>query len=265
MNNTKIKSTLLSALKRAGKTLLLSIFKRGGFSKKTELSIVTETDTLCEKIVIDIIKKDFPDHSILSEESPAISGTTSRWIIDPIDGTTNFAHTYPVSCVSIAFEKEDSVTMGGVFDPFRNELFFAEQGKGAFLNGAKISVSKTSSINDSLIATGFPYDRRERADEYLAVLKSFMMKAQGLRRSGSAALDLCYVACGRFDGFWELNLAPWDKAAAMLIISEAGGTLSDFSGNTLTLHGKQNVASNLLIQNEMLEILKPFKDLCANS
>ncbi len=259
MNRKKIQSTLFEALRKAGKILRSSLGERRVIEKKSELSLVTAADKAAEACIVKIIRKAFPDHSLLTEESPPFGNSHCRWIIDPLDGTTNFAHTYPVACVSIGFEENGRLEMGGVFDPFRDELFFAARGKGAALNNRPLRVSKTGTLSESLLCTGFPYDRREKADEYLPIFKAFMMKVQGIRRTGAAALDLCYVAAGRFDGFWELKLQPWDKAAAMLIIEEAGGVLSNFSGRPLTLNDIQNAASNSLIHQEMLEVLKPFQ------
>ena len=261
MNRTKIKSTLLKALKESGKILKSTLAERRVVAKKSELSLVTASDKESEKIILQIIGANFPDHAILTEESPPRGKSSSRWIIDPLDGTTNFAHTFPVACVSIAYEEKGRVEMGGILDPFKDELFFAERGNGATLNGGPIVVSKTPALSESLLCTGFPYDRRERPDEYLAVFKAFMMKVQGIRRMGAAAIDLCYVACGRFDGYWEMNLNPWDKAAAMLMIEEAGGCLSNFSGQPLGLDDTQNVASNGFIHAEMLGVLNPFRKL----
>ena len=254
-----MKSTLFEALHQAGKVLKVSISKRKVIQKKTELSLVTETDKKCERLVIKTIRKSFPDHAILTEESPPMGRSTSRWIIDPLDGTTNFAHSFPVACVSIAYEEKGQIILGGVLDPFREDLFFAERGKGAFLNRKRIRVSKARSLRDALLCTGFPYDRRKNPNQYLDVVKAFMMKCQGLRRTGSAALDLCYVACGRLDGFWETKLQSWDKAAGMIIVKEAGGRLSNFLGMPLTLDDKQNVASNGKIHHEMIQVLKRFR------
>lgn len=255
MNTGKIKSTLLEALREAGTIMIAGASKAKDIRKKSEVSIVTETDLESEKRIVEIIRSSFPDHAFLTEESPPEGNSASRWIIDPVDGTTNFAHNYPVSCVSIAYEENGCLEAGGVFDPFRNELFFALRGEGAFLNGRPIKVSKIVSLSDALLATGFPYDCREKADEYLAVFKKFMMRVQGLRRAGAAAIDLCYVACGRFDGYWENNLNAWDKAAGMLIIREAGGKVTDYAGNPLTLEASSNLASNGLLHDAMLEIL----------
>lgn len=259
MNKAKIKSTLLECLEKAGKELKRSLHAKKSIVKKSELSIVTQVDKKCEKIILQTIRKSFPDHAILTEESPPMGKSASRWIIDPLDGTTNFAHSYPVSCVSIGFEENSVLTTGGVYDPFRDELFLSFKGGGATLNGSKIKVSAEKKLNDSLICTGFPYDRRERMDDYIAVFKAMLMQVADLRRSGSAALDICYVACGRFDGYWEFNLQPWDKAAAMVILEEAGGTMSNFKGTRLTLSDIQNVASNGKIHPQILSVMKNFQ------
>ncbi len=261
MKNTKIKRTLLDALATAGKIIRSNFGKEQTITKKGRFNLVTEIDKASEKAVVGLILKRFPDHSILAEESPAILGSEYRWIIDPIDGTTNFAHGFPIVSVSIGLERDGRLEMGGVFDPFRKELFFAERSQGATLNGKRIHVSKAKTLEDSLLATGFPYDRNIKPDDYLGMLRVFLPRIQGIRRGGSAAIDLCYVACGRFDGYYEMKLAPWDKAAGMMIVEEAGGRLTDFSGASLTLEGLQNLATNGLIHAEMLAALEPFKHL----
>lgn len=261
MKNTKIKRTLLEALTEAGKLIAANFGKKQRITKKGVFNLVTEIDKASEKAIIRLILKHFPDHSILAEESPAVMGSGCRWIIDPIDGTTNFAHGFPVVSVSIGFERDGRLEMGGVFDPFRKELFFAERGRGATLNGKRIRVSKTGTLENSLLATGFPYDRNIKPDDYLKMLGVFLTRIQGIRRGGSAAIDLCYVACGRFDGYYEMKLSPWDKAAGVIIVEEAGGKLTDFSGSPLTLVGLQNLATNGLIHQEMLEALEPFHRL----
>ena len=177
-----------------------------------------------------------------------------RWIIDPLDGTTNFAHSYPQFCVSIALERDDEVILGLVYDPLRGECFKAVKGEGATLNGGSIHVSAVKELDKALLATGFPYDQREKADFYLVLFKAFMTRSQGIRRNGSAALDLCYLACGRIDGFWELKLRPWDTAAGTLIVAEAGGRLSDLSGNKFSIWGEETLASNGAIHDEMVNI-----------
>jgi len=255
MNHLKLKRTLLQAFQSAGTLIRHSITRQKTITKKGEIDLVTEIDCAAEKRIIKIISKAFPSHSFLCEESAATGQSKHRWIIDPIDGTTNFAHSLPICSVSIAYEENGIIRMGGVYDPVREELFFAEKGKGAFLNGKKIKVSKTKKLNDALLATGFPYDRRKDPDKYLRVFREFLMQAQEIRRLGSAALDLCYVACGRFDGYWEAKLNPWDKAAGMLILKEAGGKLSDYSGNPLTLAEPTIVASNGSLHKAILQTL----------
>jgi myo-inositol-1(or 4)-monophosphatase len=264
MNLEKIRSTLLQSLEESGKILKESLFERRVVAQKGELSLVTETDRRSEKLIVENILSAFPDHALLTEESPARGESPYRWIVDPLDGTTNFAHTYPVAAVSIAFEDHGRVTLGGIYDPFRGELFYAERGRGATLNGLPIVVSQNPNLGSSLLATGFPYDRRQHADEYLSIFRAFMCRVHGIRRTGAAAIDLCYVAAGRFDGFWELKLHLWDLAAALLVIEEAGGKLSDFAGRPISLSSldstviPQTVASNGFVHNEMVEVLSPF-------
>ena len=260
----KVRSTLLECLEKAGKILKETLSERKVVAFKGDLNLVTETDRRSEESIVQNILAHFPDHALLTEESPARGKSPYRWIVDPLDGTTNFAHTYPVACVSIAFEDHGQITFGGVYDPFRSELFYAERGQGATLNGQPIVVSSNPTLAHSLLCTGFPYDRRENADSYLAIFKAFMLHVQGVRRTGAAALDLAYVASGRFDGFWELKLRSWDVAAACLIVEEAGGKLSDFAGKPLTVSNPktdwvpQVVASNGFIHEAMIKVLKPF-------
>jgi len=261
MNNAEIKRTLLEAIAKAGKTVRAAFGKEQRITKKGEFNLVTEIDKAAERTALAVIRKKFPKHSILAEESPEVKGSDGCWIIDPIDGTTNFAHGFPIVSVSIAFESEGRLKMGAVFDPTRDELFFAERGKGAFLNGKRVRVSRTKKLVDSLVVTGFPYDRKKNPDAYLAMLRAFLTRVQCIRRTGSAAIDLCYVAMGRFDGYYEMKLNPWDKAAGMLMVEEAGGRLTDFKGQLLGLSSVQNLATNGLIHREMLSALRPFKGL----
>lgn len=261
MPEERIRKTLLTALEAAGKILKSSLHERRIVARKSELSLVTATDKAAETIILHIIQTVFPDHAFLTEESPPQGQSDCRWIIDPLDGTTNFVHTYPVGCVSIAFEKAGLLMAAGVYDPFRDELFYAEKDKGATMNDQPIHVSSVPALQEALVCTGFPYDHRERPERYLSIVKDFMMHAHGIRRTGSAALDLCYVACGRFDGYWEFQLQPWDKAAGMLIVDEAGGKITNYRGEPLHLADTQNVASNHLIHRDMLDVLKPYKHL----
>jgi len=223
---------------------------------KGAIDLVTSVDRESERIIVDALQWAFPDHSILAEEETdrRKSQSSFLWLVDPLDGTTNFAHSYPQFCVSIALQYENETLLGLVYDPIRNECFKAVRQRGATLNDKPIKVSTTNEVDKALLATGFPYDRRDCADFYLTYFKAFMTRCQEIRRGGSAALDLCYLACGRLDGFWELKLKPWDTAAGSLILNEAGGKLSDFFGNPFTIWGEETLASNRLIHDEMVGI-----------
>lgn len=218
--------------------------------------LVTDVDKASEKMIIDRIKHSFPDHSILAEESGADqSGGPVRWIIDPLDGTVNYAHGFPVFCVSIGIEVDGIVVAGAVYDPMRNEMFTAEKDKGAFLDGEPINVSSVENVAEALVITGFAYSaegKRANIDYFRAMIEN----AQAVRRIGSAALDLCYVACGRCDGFWELGLKPWDTAAGQLIVKEAGGSVTDLSGQGFMVDRDEILATNGRIHSEMLQFLK---------
>ena len=221
---------------------------------KGAIDLVTSVDRECERRIVEVLRSYFPNHSILAEEETDWVGTegSHRWIIDPLDGTTNFAHSYPQFCVSIALECNGEVIVGLVYDPLQGECFTAVKGEGATLNGAPMRISTVMELDKALLATGFPYDQREEADFYLNFFKAFMTRSQGIRRNGSAALDLCYVACGRIDGFWEMKLRPWDTAAGALIVEEAGGRLSDLAGNKFSIWGKETLASNGAIHDELV-------------
>ena len=213
-------------------------------------------DHRAEAAVIEILEKAFPDHGILTEESKGREGSgLYRWILDPLDGTTNYAHGYPFFCVSLALEKDGQIVWGIIYDPLREELFAAEAGRGATVNGRALQVSVTRHIQQSFLCTGFPYDMRESSEDNLRYFSRFAKIAQAIRRDGSAALDLCYVAMGRFDGFWEMKLNPWDVAAGSLIVTEAGGRVTDFSGGHFTINGQEILATNGLIHEEMLKVL----------
>ena len=223
---------------------------------KGEIDIVTETDRLSEKLLTERIIARFPQHDILAEESPEIcKGSEYRWIIDPLDGTTNYAHGFPVFCVSIALEHNRRSILGVIFNPMLNELFTAEKGGGAYLNGEAISVSATDLLIESLLATGFPYDIRVDPNNNINYFAEMALRSRAIRRAGSAALDLAYLAAGRFDGFWELKLHPWDTAAAQLLVTEAGGTVTDLSGENYDIFGPSIVASNGRIHDAMIGVL----------
>jgi myo-inositol-1(or 4)-monophosphatase len=225
--------------------------------KKDAREIVTEADTASEKEIIAIISRSFPEHGILSEECGMMKTSSEyRWIIDPLDGTVNFAHRVPIFCISIALSFKGQVVMGVVFNPVTGELFSAIIGQGAHLSGQPIQVSSVACISESLLVTGFPYDVNEIFNPIIARYGSCLKAAQGLRRLGSAALDLCYVACGRFEGFWEQNLKPWDTAAGALIAAEAGGQVTTFSNQPFTVDQLEILATNRRIHSAMIELLK---------
>jgi len=225
---------------------------------KGDINLVTEMDIRAERAVVETVLDSFPSHGILAEEETSIrNGSEFTWIIDPLDGTTNYAHGYPCFSVSVALEQSGEIVLGVVYDPMRNELFMAELGQGAFLNEKMIRVSNTDRLIKSLLATGFPYDRKVCQKNNLDNFNNLLMSSQEVRRDGSAALDLCSVAAGRFDGFWELKLKPWDVAAGSLIVREAGGTVSDFSGCAFSIHKDEIVASNGRIHSQLMEVLSP--------
>ncbi len=240
--------------------ILLEKFDRGiAIQKKGDIDLVTAADLASEALIIERIKSYYPRHSILAEESGEAvvigDGTTWKWIIDPLDGTTNFAHGYPCFCVTLALEHKGEIVLGVTFDPTRNELFAAERGQGATLNGKPIRVSKAEQLSESLIVTGFPYNFKSRPD-FARNLTEFLLNSRGVRRDGSAAIDLAYVACGRFDGMWEEGLNPWDMAAGILLVEEAGGQVSGYDNSKFSIYSPPMVASNGLIHSQMLNILK---------
>ncbi len=247
----------VEAGEKAGAILL--DYTKSGFriEHKNPVNLVTDADHAAERCIIDHIHTQFPTHGFLAEEQGRIEQSPSPylWIIDPLDGTTNFAHGYPAYCVSIGLEYRGRCVLGVVFDPSRDDLFTAVEGFGAQLNGHPIHVSNTSTLDNSLLVTGFAYDIRESPRNNLDHFAKFALKAQGIRRTGSAALDLCYVAAGRFDGFWEVQLNPWDMAAGSILVKEAGGRLTDFLGRDLSLYGQELVASNGHIHHAMLTVL----------
>lgn len=226
--------------------------------RKGRIDLVTEYDRRSEARLLELIARDFPGHAVLAEESGAHekgAEAPARWIIDPLDGTTNFAHNYPFFAVSVGVEVGGAVVAGAVYDPVADEMFAAARGEGASMNGTRIHVSACEQIEDALLVTGFPYDVREHPERHLPLFQDFLLRAQGIRRDGSAALNLCYLAMGRFDGFWEGHLAPWDLAAGTLIVAEAGGTLTDYTGGPLDIRGKQVCAAGAALHARMLEVL----------
>jgi len=243
------------AARKAGVVQAEHLGHLAGYQLKGVANIVTEVDLLCEKAVISTILAEEPEHKILSEERGG-DGLNSEylWVIDPLDGTTNYAHGYLKFCVSIALVNRGKPIIGVVYDQFMNEMFFAARGSGAFLNGRRIQVSRVPKLADSLLVTGFSYDRGQRLCENLEGFEKILPYPHAIRVDGSAALDLCYVASGRFDGFWERRLNPWDIAAGMLIVEEAGGKVSGFDGEPIPLDKKHLWASNGKIHDEFLSI-----------
>ena len=240
----------------AGRVLVERMSRTLQVTNKGIIDLVTEADVASERLIVERIRSYFPRHAVLAEESGASDEGRSewRWIIDPLDGTTNYAHGYPCFCVSIALERAGVLELGVIYDPLREEMFAARRGDGATLNGRAIRVSEISELNRAMLCTGFPYDVRERND-FARHFASFIMSAQAVRRDGSAALDLAYVACGRFDGFWEEGLRPWDVAAGVLLIEEAGGRSSHYDGARFNIYTPPIIASNGLIHEEMMSVL----------
>ena len=246
-----------SAAREAGGLLRENLDKRSEIMFKGTVDLVTHFDAESQEMIFRRLSAAFPGHGFLAEEGLSLPGKSHfRWIIDPIDGTTNFAHTFPIFCVSIALEEKGVIVVGVVYDPMRDELFEAVKGRGASLNGARIRVSNIPELGKALLATGFPYDVRTSSFNNVREFNAFIVRAQAVRRCGSAALDLCYVACGRFDGFWELKLKPWDVAAGALIVEEAGGRVSDFGGRTFDPFSERALASNGRIHEEMRKVLE---------
>jgi myo-inositol-1(or 4)-monophosphatase len=223
--------------------------------EKVANDFVTEVDQEAERAIIETLLRAYPDHSILAEESGASGRSEYQWIIDPLDGTTNFLHGFPQYAVSIALSHRGVITQAVVYDPVRNDLFTASRGRGAFLNDTRIRVSKRTQLKTSLIGTGFPFRQLEHLDTYLAMLRDMMKSTSGVRRPGAAALDLAYVAAGRLDGFWELGLSIWDIAAGALLITEAGGLIGDLEGEDRYLHSGNVVAGNPKVFVELLKLL----------
>ena len=246
----------ISVARDAGRLLRDRVGTRIDIDHKGSINLVTDVDLASEKLIREAIATYYPRHEILAEEGGlSESGSEYRWIVDPLDGTTNYAHGYPIFCVSIALECRGEVVIGVVYDPMRDELFAAERGNGATLNNRSIRVSQTAELMQGLLSTGFPYNIKTSQLTNLDHWSNFAMNAQALRRDGAAALDLCYVASGRFDGFWELNLSAWDTAAGVLIVTEAGGQVTNFNGGPFSNYKPEIVASNGLIHKSMLEVL----------
>jgi len=255
-----IEQVALRAARAAGRIHLNWLHRTKTTRKSNALDLVTEADKEAEDAIIKTIRRVFPGHAILAEESGATTNRSEhRWIVDPLDGTTNFAHGFPAFCASIAYEYRAQLRCGVVFDALHKELFIARRGKGATLNGKPIRVSKAKALETSLLATGFAYDRRERRRFYLCFWEEMMTRVEGIRRAGSAALDLASVASGRIDGFWEFGLKPWDVAAGALLVEEAGGKVTNMDGSRLDIAGAQILATNKGIHQEMARVLREIR------
>ena len=254
---TEAVSVAIDAARAAGRILQERRGRLGEVrSKGAAGDFVTEVDLLCEQEIITRIKKYFPDHAILAEESGAAAGASAnKWVIDPLDGTLNYSHDYPCYCVSIALESAGEVVVGVVYNPCLDELFVAEKGKGARMNDRTISVSPVPLLKESLLVTGFTPKMVGTRDNNLDHFCHFMQSCQAVRRPGSAAMDLCYTAMGRFDGFWEIGLHPWDMAAGVLLMHEAGGTVTRLDGSPFSIYDRQILASNGRVHQEMVAVL----------
>jgi myo-inositol-1(or 4)-monophosphatase len=254
-------ATAVEAVIKAGDIQMAFISSGFNVSKKGKIDLVTEADIAAETMFRKMIAERFPDHTILAEEfgqDKATRDASHCWVFDPIDGTNNYAHGLPIFCSSLALEVDGRGVLGAIYDPTRRELFVAERGGGAFLNGDPIRVSNAATLVESMLVTGFPYDVHKRIPEIIGLFGEFVGQARAVRRLGSAALDLCYVAAGRMDGFWEQDLKPWDIAAGGLIVEEAGGTVTDFDGGPFSSRRHQVLATNGKIHEDMQTIASTF-------
>ncbi|MCX7641838.1 MAG: inositol monophosphatase [Elusimicrobiales bacterium] len=253
----------VEAAEKAGKEIM-DYLGNTYYRLKSRANPVTEADIISQEIITSMILKKFPKHSVISEENyTKVKNFNNLWIIDPLDGTVNFSHSFKHFAISIAYVFEGSVIVGVIYDPCKNELFVAEKDRGSFLNNRRIYVSKINKLSESLLATGFAYDRAKKADFYCSFYSEFMKKSHDVRRCGAASLDMAYVACGRIDGYWEFNLKSWDVAAGKVIVEEAGGMISDFSGkmwnrdfDSIMEWGRETLVTNYLLHSQMLSILK---------
>ncbi len=239
-------------LAREAGALLLSFFGKVTIEYKGDVDLVTQADRSSEALIVERIRKQWPSHDLIGEEGSRIeTGSDFRWYVDPLDGTTNFAHGYPVFCVSLGLEYKGELIAGVIFDPTRDEMFAAEKGGGSRLNGRVVRVSPATHLAESLLATGFPSHKRHK-NPNIQFYHQITLRSHGVRRAGSAALDLCCVACGRYDGFWEFNLNSWDTAAGVLLVQEAGGKVTNFSGGPFTIDSREVLASNSLLHAELM-------------
>lgn len=261
VQNPLFLSTAVEAVVRAG---AIQIAKFGGtfrVDKKGAIDLVTEVDVEVERMFRALVSERFPDHQVLAEELGGQAQVPKGpcWVFDPIDGTTNFTHGLPIFCASLALEIDGVAEVAAVYDPTRKELFTAERGGGAFLNGQPLRVSSTTRMVDAMLVTGFPYDVHSRIEEIVGLFAQFVGRARAVRRLGSAAIDLCYIAAGRMDGFWERDLKPWDIAGGALIVEEAGGRITNMDGRPFASRGQDVLATNGLLHNDMLKVIAEFR------
>ncbi len=253
----ELREACAEAVRRGGEVLRARWGTRRTIEYKGGIDLVTDADRASEEALLRFLADRFPGSAVLAEESGAsgTAGASLRWYVDPLDGTTNYAHGVPHFAVVVAAEDPGGLAAGATYDPLRDELFLASRGGGATLNGERIRVSRTDDLERAMLCTGFPYDVHEAADLPLRLFGAYLRRSRAIRRFGSAALDLAYVACGRFDGFWEMKLKPWDVAAGILLVREAGGDVADFDGGDRMLHGGAICAGNPILQPRLLEIL----------
>lgn len=258
----RLLATAIEVVTRAGALQRARFGSAVRVDKKGTIDLVTEVDVEVERMCRALIGERFPDHDILGEEFGAagIRGRSHRWVFDPLDGTTNFAHGVPIFCSALALEIDGEAVVGAVFDPNRQELFTAERGVGAWLNGAPIRVSTTAEVIDAMLVTGFPYDVHETLDDVVGLFAAFVAKARAIRRLGSAAIDLCWVAAGRMDAFWEERLKPWDTRAGALLVQEAGGRISGLDGRPWDPAGGHLLASNGPLHDALCQVVQDFRE-----